>query len=216
MYIIYFFSALMWLGLTCIMYRLNNLNIKIARNFISFFHATSVIVFYMFDLPHKYLFYVSIGYYLIDGIVELYYLVKTNRLYNLTVVIHHIISSTIIYKLTDPTDIIISKFLLPSFFMLELSNCPIYLVYYLRAINYNDIVIKLLTIVEIIVYIILRIYMCGMILYEAYISKNFPLLPFLSSCLIYIMSIIWLCGMFLHLFKKPVVKQTKYFGSNIV
>jgi len=208
MYFIYFFSTFVWFGLTYLMHKLNNFNTKIARNFISAMHATSVVIFYLFDFQPRFLFYITSGYYLADGIVESYYLIKTNRLYNLSILIHHVISWMATYKLTDQIDLFGSKYFLGAFFTIELSNYPVYLVYHLKTIGYNNnTVIKLLTVLEIISYIILRVYMCGIKLYESYVFGLFPLHLILSCGFIYVISIIWLYGMFLQLFGKSDVRK---------
>ena len=201
----YLFSVYIWFGLTYVMYLLSN--IKIARNIISSIHATSVIMFYMSGFMPMYLFYITVGYYIADSIIELYLFARTYRLYNLTILIHHIMSCLITYKLTDQLDLVGAQYLLEAFAILELSNYPIYLVYHLKIIGYdNDFVIKLLTMGEIISFMILRIYICGGKLFEAYTLKLFPQFLILISGLIYAMSIFWLYGMCVQLVKKKIEK----------
>ncbi len=208
MFEIYICSLFIWTGLTYLMSKFINSDTKIVRNFSSICHATSVVIFYTFNLTPEYLFHITFGYYTVDGIVELYYLLKTKRLYSLMMIIHHIFTCIMANQLTDLTDPIMVRYILSIFYLAELSNFPIYLVYHLRATGYNnDLVLKLLTIVEIIVYVILRIILCGIELYEVYMSEKFSYLMLSGSVFVYIMSIAWSYRLFLQLFPKPIVQK---------
>ena len=197
-------TLLLWMGLSLILYNNTN-NIKITRNYISTIHATFVLLFYIFSVPSSCLFYVTLGYYAFDGIIELYYLFKTKRFYNLTLLIHHIVACVVVCYLRDP---IVSKYLYYSFFLTEVSNFPIYLVYHLKSKGYNnENVIKMLICIEVLSFFILRLVLCGFNLHEIIVSNDVTYIPILAGIIIYGMSIIWLYGMILQIFKKPNDKK---------
>lgn len=199
-------TLLSWLAMTYVLHNGTD-SIKITRNYISALHATFVLLFFTFSVPSSCLFYVTFGYYMFDGIMELYYLVKTRRFYNLTIVLHHIIACFISYYLRDE---VVSKYLYYSFFLTEISNFPIYLVYHLKLKGYNDnFVIKSLICVEALSFFVLRLVLCGINLHKSIISNEVPYPPILCGCLIYIMSTIWLYGMILQIFRKSDDKKEK-------
>lgn len=202
----YITTILLWMGLAYFLYDDKSNNIKITRNYISTIHATFVLLFFSFSVPTSCLFYVSTGYYTFDGIMDLYYLIKTRRFYNMTIIVHHIVSCLILCYLRDS---VVSKYIYYSFFLTETSNFPIYLVYHLNQKKYdNKFVIKSFIVIEALSFLILRLVLCGRNLYSAYISNEVPYLPIVCGGIIYVMSIIWLYGMVLQIFRKSNKEKT--------
>ena len=62
-------TLLAWATLAWLLYEKNNGNIKVTRNYISTIHATFVLLFFTFSMPAKWLFFVTVGYYIFDGIL---------------------------------------------------------------------------------------------------------------------------------------------------
>lgn len=197
-------ALLSWALLAYYLYNKTDDNIKVTRNYISTIHATFVLLFFTFSVPAKWLFFVTVGYYTFDGIVDLYYLIKTKRFYNLTIVSHHIISCFILSYLNDE---VVAKYLYYSFFLIEISNFPIYIVYHLKSNKYdNETVIKSLIVVEALSFLILRLVLCGINVYRTIISGEVPYPPILGGIAIYCMSVIWFYGMILQIFKSKKQK----------
>lgn len=206
MFIAYLATFISWLAFTFIAIVRTEFNIKVARNIISFIHATSVILFFTFGVPANCLFYMTCGYYIMDGLVELVYLVKDKKLTNLPMIVHHIVSCFALSYLRDP---VVAKYLYYSFFLMELSNYPIYLVYHLKSNGYdNENVIKGLISVEALGFTVLRLWFGGKILYNATMSNEVPYITLLASAIIYVMSIFWVYGMIQQIMKNPQ-KQKK-------
>ena len=117
---------------------------------------------------------------------------------------HHVISCVILNYLNDE---VTAKYLYYSFFLVETSNFPIYLVYHLKSIKYNnETVIKSLIVVEALSFLILRLVLCGLNLYQTIMSGEVPYPPILGGIAIYFMSVIWLYGMLLYIFKNKKQK----------
>ena len=114
-------------------------------------------------------------------------------------VIHHIISCYILSNLLDPN---IEEYILYSFFTIEVSNYPIYLVYHLKSIKFNnEIVIRLLIICEALSFLYFRMFLCGVSIYNSIMSGIIPYSVILCGISIYIMSGVWLYGMILQIVK---------------
>ena len=198
LYIVCSLSIFIWASLTYVTY-INSTNFKITRNYISIIHATTILLFFTFKLSASYLFYITFGYYTFDCLLEVYGLFKTRRLYNLGMILHHIISCYTLSYLLDP---IVEEYLLYSFFTIEVSNYPVYLVYHLKSIKYNNkIVIKLLIILEALSFLYFRMFLCGISIYDCIMSGVVPYLPIICGVAIYIMSAMWLYGMILQIVK---------------
>ncbi len=197
-YIAYNLSIIVWALLTYFIYR-NGVNFKITRNYTSIIHATTILLFFTFNLSSSYLFPVTFGYYIFDGLLEVYGLIKTRRLYNLGMIFHHIISCYILSYLLDP---VVEDYLRYSFFTIEVSNYPIYLVYHLKSIKYNnEIVIRLLIICEALSFLFFRMFLCGISIYDSIMSGLLPYPPIICGVAIYTMSAVWLYGMILQITK---------------
>jgi hypothetical protein len=165
--------------------------------------------FYLFGLLPAYLFYISIGYYIVDSLFELYNYFKTKRTTNLLIVGHHLVSSLVIHKLTDQNDPNMSL-MFETFVQVELSNYPVYLVYHLKTIGCtNQLVIKALTLLEIAGYAYLRLYLFGIKIYHAIIFGTFSYLMIVGSIVIYGLSCAWFYAFVSQLFRKPIkeIKQ---------
>lgn len=172
----------------------NKYGFKIARNCTSTIHAAFVLIFFTFGISPMDMLYVTTGYYLFDCIIESIELIKHHRLYNFGMVLHHAVSMYVLSYLQDPT---LCEYIYYSFFIIEVSNFPVYLVYYLKSIKYgNEILIRLLILLEITSFTICRIMIYGTMLLHG-IKMGIPFAPLLCGALIYIMSVIWLYGMVL-------------------
>lgn len=187
----YIISFIFW-AITTVYF--NKYGFKLARNCTSTLHATFVLIFYTIEIAPIDMLYVTTGYYLFDCIIESIELVKHNRLYNFGMVLHHTVSMYVLSYLQDPT---LCEYIYYSFVIIEVSNFPVYLVYYLKSIKYdNELVMRLLILLEITSFAICRIILYGaMLLHGIKIGVSFG--PLLCGILLYIMSVIWIYGMIL-------------------
>lgn len=171
-----------------LLYYINNINkqIKISRNQISAIHAIGVVFAYVFNINSNLLSIWAISYYITDGILEL---MVTTKLYNLGMLLHHCVTIGVLTFLQNPetSDIIRMAFLLS-----EVSNLPMYLVYHLKSVRYNNqIIIKFLIILEALFFIVLRMGFGSKLAYDCYFVHNMPLQICLSSVVILGISFLW-------------------------
>src|SRR5436309_1869095 len=121
MYVIYLITFSIWVYITSVLYNYNNFNLRIAKNQISALHATIVIISFILNVPGTYVYYITFSYFILDSIFHIYYF---RNLFNLGIIIHHIITIGSLYYLLDPK---ISRFIFYPFFLNELSNIPMYI-----------------------------------------------------------------------------------------
>ena len=181
-----------------LLYIICNYNRKIARNLVSATHAILVILCYTLNVTAKNMFYVSYGYYLMDLCIELHYLLFHNNKItsSLALIIHHIISCYILCYLNGNY---VPKYLYYSFFIIELSNIPIYIVYHLRRIKYNNkTILKCLLYLEAVSFIFFRLILCGINIHNSY--KYIPNDVLISALSIYLISIIWTYALFVQIY----------------
>lgn len=195
---------------------IDNQNIK--RNFISLTHSILCIIFCSIQYSEL-IYYLSTSYYTFDLIMQL--LTTTNLLNTstLTLGFHHIISIYgIQYLLTDNKFLDVFMFI---FMLLEISNIPVYIMYYWKHVmkniklnenlkdNYNlknkyfnneynieiinYIITKILLMIEIIFYLVFRMsYSLYLTLINIKIIPNDLLILFTS---LYLLSIFWWINM---------------------
>ncbi|QKF93579.1 hypothetical protein QKU48_gp0121 [Fadolivirus algeromassiliense] len=194
-----------WVGTTILCYRYDPVY-KLVRNYISAIHATSILTLFSLGISGHYVFYLTSMYYLMDGMVELYYSIRNRKLYNLMMVMHHTISIYILAYLQSP--VIVDK-LYYSFCMVEASNFPIYLVYHLKSKKYNnEFIIRGLILCEMLSFLVFRFAIGGYNTYLSLFDKDVPYLVMFSSISILIMSSVWFYGMWVQLFKKQSRSKT--------
>lgn len=139
------------------------MNSKLVRNFFNALHALCVVVCYFSGIQGSTLVYISMSYFLCDTVYELSLIPKT--FYDFGITIHHVFSMLSLLYLwkEDSVAVIVYYF----YFLLELSNIPMYLVYYLKQIKYNNTsILRLLLIIETIFYIYMRLYLGVYRVYE--------------------------------------------------
>ena len=178
-------------------YNLNKKNFKLSRMNVSAVHAISVILSYLIGIPGHLLIYWSTTYYIMDTLYEgvnLYSPEKNVNLYEFGIILHHIISIFIISYLPQP---IIGNYIYQSFFLAEVSNLPMYLVYHLQKIGYtNNYVLKSVIFVEALAYIICRLVLCSEIAYDMFFRNDVPWSIWISSVVILIISAVWTIKLF--------------------
>jgi hypothetical protein len=158
---------------------------KIIRNWISTCHALTVIIFYNIGIPSSLLFYISMSYFILDSIYELSQL-KGFKLFELGMLVHHAIaiSSLFMLKESSPHTSMVYFF----YYILELSNIPMYLVYHLKQVKYTS---KLLVLFETFVYIYLRLYVCGTEIYHYFCTTEGELIIKFYMIIMLSLSIVW-------------------------
>jgi hypothetical protein len=173
-------------------------NIKVSRNFISTIHASLVLIFYTFNVSYLSLFAMSFSYYIFDALIEFYEFMKLRRLYNLCMIVHHLVSCFAISYLLDQK---LTEIIYYAFCMIEISNFPIYLTYYLIQKKFNNkIFIKFLILSEAVSFFVLRLYIYGSILLGS-INEDVEYQLLVGGWLIYVISLGWFYGMLVQLFK---------------
>lgn len=198
MYSSYLFAVLCWIILSCIYLYLNTYVIKLTRNCLSATHASIVVLAYLLNIPGHTVFYVSCGYYILDGSMEVGDFITNRRLQNCLMIFHHIIS---VYGLSYLFVSELYHHIYYAFFLIEVSNFPIYIVYYLKTIRYpNQCVIMLAILLE-----ISMSFSCRMILGLKHLIHMYNTTPgyelFICTLgvLLYSLSALWLLGMCLQL-----------------
>jgi len=205
-------SFLMWMSLTYLLTNKLADDIKIIRNYISVTHATLVLLFFLLSISPVYICYVSIAYYTFDSITELYYVIATKRLYGLTMILHHIITCVILSYFKNDT---LSYYLNYLYFLTELSNFPIYLVYHLKSKKINNpSFINFLIVIEASSFIILRLFCGGVNFYKILKTDDLPNYLIFAGVLIYLMSAFWVYGMFLQIIKNYNLNGTQRINLN--
>lgn len=182
-------------------YNIYNKNFKLSRMSVSATHAVTVILSYVIGIPGNILMHVSISYYLIDTVYELMNSLEQNKkikIYDLGIVLHHVVS---IVALTYFTYLKTEYYLYKAFYLAEISNLPMYLVYHLQKINYaNNYVLKPLIAVEALGFIILRLIMGGSIFYEMLFENEIAGIIYILSIIMLIISVVWSQKLIVQLF----------------
>lgn len=188
------FCIILWILFYNIL-RFDNINVK--RNFINTVHSLLAIILCYYHYNHIIYFY-SISYYVYDMIIQYSINKKICHVPSITIFFHHIIAIYILSFLNTGEKHIIS-IMIYIFMILEISTLPVYAVYYFKHTKKHIRLIKILTVIEIIVFLVLRL------IYSPYLLitnwHSFPLQLILSSIYIYTLTWIWFIFMILQLFK---------------
>ena len=186
----YIFSTLIWFYIPVSIYLCHNLSWKVVSNITSTIHASTVVMFYLIGINFEILFYSSCGYYIFDGCLNIYYYYKNKNSGYLFMIVHHIAT---VFTLTYLYNPVCTDTIFKNFFLLELSNYPLYIVYHLKSVKYdNQYVVGFFIFLEAVASIVCRLILGTMNLYRVYSIKDFPWTPLLMGVLIYIISILWL------------------------
>lgn len=191
MILTYLLLLITWSLLNYIIYKINNNNFKQSRMQVSFLHAITVMISYLSNISGELLYYWSLVYYIIDGIPELVIILQKREisLFNFGIIFHHIITIKMLDYLTYLETV---KYMYYAFFLAEISNIPMYIVYQLKSINYaNKLVLKVLIFIEFITYLIARLIIGSYYLYIMWFDINVPWLMYISSWILLGISIIW-------------------------
>lgn len=165
-------------------------NQKISNNALSALHAIGVSVLYPITRSSEILCKWSIPYFLLDSALVLKYSKKIDRI-GLT--IHHLIAIYILFNSIN-TDQKYRKLLLFLYFIVELSNIPMYSIIHLLNIKYsNEKVMEIILLVQIFVTILARLIVVPMSPLIDLDSINKGNIKFLIiSLFIYVFSIVWI------------------------
>jgi len=198
MYTVYIISTICWTFLNFVYLYYNANNKKLASNFTSATHATSVVFAYLLGIPGQYLFYASCGYYCFDGILNFYEFIFTKRLQNFLMIFHHFIS---IYGLSCMEIPELYHHVYYAFFLIEVSNFPIYVIYHLKTIKYsNQCIIILVLLSEILMSFICRMVFGLKHCIHAYTTTHgYGTFIIVLGTTLYSLSGLWLFGMCLQL-----------------
>lgn len=184
------FLYLFWLTTLTLLYFINNKSFKLSRMNVSAVHAVTVIIAYLMEVSGNTLYQISFSYYLLDTIYELITMYQNKKygIIDLGMIMHHILTMlTVSYLSNQDYGMDIYK----AYYMAELSNLPMYLAYHLKHIKYNNkLVITSIVSLEIMAYIILRLYLGGIITLKL-LYVPVPLFINLSSISMLIISAVW-------------------------
>ncbi len=193
--VIYTLAMVMWSTLLYFINKKNNF-LKVSRNMISATHAIGVTVFYILQVPAEYVIYWSTTYYLFDSFFEL---LAVRKFSDLFMIFHHIISIGVVQHLdTSPCGIFVHY----CFVITEFSNFPLYIVYHLKTIkSERKYLIKLLTFLELVFFVVLRLIVGLINLYLLATSEFVTVFLMSAGILVYIMSAVWTRGVYKQLMK---------------
>lgn len=196
---------------------------KITANKVSFLHAVGILIisllcffsFLTINNCYKLILYWSGGYYLMDTFRKLCYIMIANNIFSynsidpkeinikieIMYIVHHIFTMLIILKCGNKYDTKLPFII--GFGIMEISNMPLFIVYHMKHLKYNNLYITIATIIETIIYTFVRVVLgCVMLIYAYHVSSEI----YYVFCVIYIMSVIWsgiLIKQSCNLFKKP-------------
>ena len=184
---------------------LNIINQNIKRNLISSVHSMICIIL-CYQNKNNMIYYWSTSYYVYDLIIQLIFSPTIYNTTNMTLSLHHIIAVyTLEYLRTSDKNFL--ELFMFMFLILEVSNIPMYLMYHWIQINkkkeneniYNKIITKLLLILEMLAFLILRIIYSLYVLVTTYHLLSYDII--LISILLYMMSVFWWTSMVHQLIK---------------
>jgi hypothetical protein len=164
------------------------MNSKLVRNFFNALHAIIVVFSYLTKVSGVTLVYISLSYFIADTLYELS--LKPSKIYDFGITLHHFFSmlSLIYLREDDP----LGQMVYYLYFSLELSNLPMYVVYYLKQIKYcNTSVFRLLLMFETIFYIYMRLYLGGSRVYEYFQEPEGSLIIKTYMVIFVTLSAIW-------------------------
>lgn len=172
-------------------------NFKITTNLNSFFHAINVIFLYLIGINPIIVHYWSCAYYLLDLIMTLKEFKIT--IYDSGILLHHFVT---LYTLNYLCYLETYQYMFNGFFISELSNIPMYIVYHLKSTDYqNTIIINCIIIIETMGFIGLRLLYGGQILIIISFIDRMPLLMCVSAWIIFMISFYWSCKLVNQIYK---------------
>lgn len=180
-------------------WRVDTKQVKKISNINSVIHACIVILSYSQPYDFNELAFLSITYYIYDAFVLVAMGIGTGM--DIIMLLHHFSCIVGLHSSTNTDCISVVRSL---FLLSEISNIPIFLMYHLRAVKYDD--KKLMTrliLIEAASYFIFRMVMTPPYI-QILIEKGFYMQSFIGIC-IYIMSGWWICklvGQFLEQYKQ--------------
>lgn len=173
----YSLAIIGWITLVILFYKINP-NFLIAKNWVSFVHALTVVIFYLVGANESSLFYISCTYYLLDTLYTIYYYVG---IFDTGLILHHIFTIGAIMYLSNER---VSSYVRFIFFVAELSNIPMYFAEYFIMVN-NKMWAHIFTVAEIISYACLRLIFGLYVMYDV-IKLDFPVVIIAAGIIIYI------------------------------
>ena len=124
---------------------------------------------------------------MLDGIFEAYHIKK---IFNSALLLHHVVTIYILSYLRDEN---LAGYIYYPFFLSELSNLPMYLVYHKKSSKYdNMIMMRMFILMEALSFLILRMILGGIATFKLFFIDAVPITIPLAGILVYIMSGVWL------------------------
>jgi hypothetical protein len=169
-------------------------NFKVSRMFVSATHATSVILAYYMNIPGYYLYYFSVSYYLVDTFFELTNILlpenghKNIKLFDCGIVLHHFVTMSGLVYLWYPET---QNHMYYAFCMSEISNLPMYVVYYMKHKKIDEEITRKAIICEAIAYVFIRLILGSKMVCELWYNDNIPSLMTFSAIIILVLSYVW-------------------------
>lgn len=194
-FLLYLFLLFIWYNIgDYFYYFVNKKNFKLSKLYVSVVHASSVVLSYLIGVPGYILLYWSTTYYIIDTFYEILELVsfdKKSRLYTLGMLLHHGLTIMALKYLCYPATV---NYMYYAFFLAELSNFPMYLVYQLKSLGYDHdhpYLLKFVICIEAMTFIYLRLIIGGSMGYEMFWKEEIPPFMKFSAYVVFIISLIW-------------------------
>jgi hypothetical protein len=202
-FLVYLALTPIWILLPIIIQQIGKLDgIKKANNIRSAIHATIVIIFYLFGGSGVILNYISSTYYIAD-LVNIIIQFKPT-LYNFGIAIHHVVTMTVLTYLCFPET---QSYLYIGFFLSELSNVPMYIVYHLKENHVQGNIVTLLTGIEALGFIVCRILIGGKLCIDITLDKNMPWIMSISGWIIFVISFYWSYKLIMQIVRYKKIKQ---------
>lgn len=180
-----------WIG-NYMYIRIDSKSFKLSRTHVSAIHASSVILAYLLGIPGYILYYWSITYYILDSMYEIVGMIDNNkgiRLFDFGMLLHHFISIAMLKHLCYPGT---EKYLYKAFYLAEVSNLPMYMVYHLKVLEYkNKYLTKTLIAIEALGFIVLRLILGGTVTIELVQIDDVSTMLKISAVIMLIISAVW-------------------------
>lgn len=173
----YLYLTIAWIVILGFFYKFSP-NFIIAKNWVSFVHASTVVIFYLTNCSESNLFYISCAYYFLDTVYTLYYF---KGIFDFGLILHHIFTIAAITYLDNKE---VSEYVRFIFFIAELSNLPMYFAEYFEMVA-NKKLARIFILVEIISYTNLRL-MFGLYVMYDIVLLGYPVIIIIAGIIIYI------------------------------
>lgn len=186
MYTYLIIGTIFWTLLSIYYYYASDKMSKKSRNFINFTHAVGIILAYLIGLNENYIYKWSVSYYAYDIIQNI---INMSNLFQIGMLFHHIITIYILNFLEIEQ---LSSYIIFGFYLTELSNLPMYITKYFNYINCNPLLMKFMTILEILFFGYFRFYLGNKILYKIYSLGYINYTFFVPVIILEILNLFWL------------------------